>query len=55
MKVLICEDCKTEFPEGQYRPDGTEWETKGTTERWGCGCAWCGGASLIEEETDPDE
>lgn len=51
-KQLRCEDCNTSYPEGQYRPDDGEWETKATDERWGCGCAWCGGSSLHEEEID---
>jgi len=50
MKELICEDCKTTYPEGQYRADGTEWDTKNTREEWGSGCAWCGGASLTEHD-----
>ena len=48
-KQLVCEDCNTIYPEGRYRPDGDEWETKDLSDRWGCGCAWCGGASLHEE------
>ncbi len=53
--VLRCEDCNTFYPEGRYRPDDGDWETQDLSNRWGCGCAWCGGASLHEEEQEDPE